>query len=68
MLIEAGAEVKVKDLDRRTPLMFAVDSGSAETVRMLLEAGADVHAQDNEGTTVHDIADWYHPELLELLQ
>jgi len=36
---------------RLTPLMIAALDGNLETVRILLDAGADVHARDAEGYT-----------------
>ena len=41
-LLRAGAEVNVSDRYGNTPLLLAVrDSGSRETIRLLLQAGAD---------------------------
>ncbi len=49
-LIQAGADVNAKDVNGKTPLMFAVESNvSSEVVRLLIAAGADVNAQDEHG-------------------
>ena len=50
-LIEAGANVKVKDRYGFTPLYFAATNGNAAVIRRLLEAGADPNAADASGET-----------------
>lgn len=57
-LLEAGADVRAKDMRGLTPLMLAVatDHQSPETVRLLLAKGADVHAKDLNGETALDWA------------
>ena len=64
ILLRAGSEVNVqcdepewaegKDEETigvRTPLLYAVEEASAEGVRLLLGAGADVNAADHKGNT-----------------
>ena len=51
-LVKAGAEVNAKDSYGVTPLLYAAISGSAETIRTLLQSGADVKARDVDGRTV----------------
>jgi ankyrin repeat protein len=43
-LLDAGAPVEGDALDAETPLMTAASYGDAEVARVLLEAGADLHA------------------------
>lgn len=43
-LLDAGAPVEGDDLDAETPLMTAASYGDAEVARVLIEAGADLHA------------------------
>jgi ankyrin repeat protein len=44
LLIEHGADPNVRDVgDNATPLHFAAANGCLESVRILLDAGADVH-------------------------
>jgi len=40
-----------RDACSRTPLLWAADSGNAELVALLLAAGADVNAADEDGGT-----------------
>ena len=42
VLVEAGAEIDAKTAHGWTSLSMAVGRGHADTVRVLLEAGADV--------------------------
>lgn len=57
LLIEAGADVDVRDLGGDTVLMYAVTGGDhPEVVRLLLEAGAEVNAKNNKGYTALEYA------------
>jgi ankyrin repeat protein len=51
LLIDAGANVKVKDRYGFTPLYFAAANGNAAVIRKLLDAGADPNAADAMGET-----------------
>jgi cell wall assembly regulator SMI1 len=53
-LIEAGADLDVRAAGShagQTALMLAAHEGGLEVVKLLLEAGADLHAQDPHGAT-----------------
>ena len=50
-LIDAGADVNVKDRQGQTPLMLAAYSGNAQCVRKLIAGRADVSARDADGRT-----------------
>ena len=66
ILLELGADVNARNVDGRTPLIYAAsDSNAEETVELLLQHGADVHATDNEGLSALLIAD--SAEILDLL-
>jgi ankyrin repeat protein len=50
ILIEHGAEVNARALDRATPLHLAAWLGKTEVAGLLLRNGADPDAKDEEGT------------------
>jgi len=50
-----------------TPLMAALRVFSIDSARMLIERGADVHAQDSVGRTPMTIAITYNPHAISLL-
>jgi ankyrin repeat protein len=52
----AGARSRRGRLDQFTPLVFAARSGALETARVLIDAGADVNATVEDGTSVLVIA------------
>lgn len=51
-LIDAGAEVNVRDSDGATPLMLAAERGRLRVFDALIKAGADLFAVDNTGRSV----------------
>lgn len=51
LLLEAGAEVDRRDHLARTPLMCAIQHGCSQNAQLLIDRGADIHAQDNKGWT-----------------
>jgi len=66
-LIARGADVNLKNERGTTPLMTAVMSRGAtvENVKLLLSAGADASARDNEGKTALEFVDIYVKEKTE---
>lgn len=52
ILLEHGADVRVKDKLGGTPLLFAVDFVHPDTVQMFLSRGADVNAKDWRGSVL----------------
>lgn len=57
LLIDAGAEVNIKDVDGSTALMCASEHGHLEIVKLLLaQADCDVTTTDNDGSTALSIA------------
>ena|ERR1051325_4264832 len=71
LLLESGGKrvaSKADDLGR-TPLMAAVEAGNIESVKLLLDAGADVNARDQEhgNTAIRAAAFAGSPELVKLL-
>ncbi|XP_048361691.1 fibronectin type 3 and ankyrin repeat domains protein 1 isoform X1 [Sphaerodactylus townsendi] len=56
LLIEAGADVNLKDKDGKTPLMVAVLNNHEEVVQTLLEKGADISVKTEFGKGVMEMA------------
>ncbi len=55
-LIDLGLNVDLQSNNGKTPLMHAVQFGTADQVQMLLEAGADPTITDDDGYTAGDYA------------
>ena len=51
LLIEKGADLTATSTRSSTPLHIACSSDNLESVKSLIEAGANVHARDNQGFT-----------------
>lgn len=69
LLINAGANVNVKDEYDRTPLMFASRDGELNNILLLISAGADVNAMNDDGGTSLMYASLYgQKEIFELLK
>ena len=56
ILLEAGADVNVKQISGITPLHSAAQHGNIELIILLLEAGADVNAKTEDGRTPAEMA------------
>jgi ankyrin repeat protein len=56
LLLERGADVRMKKDDGYTPLHYAAKSGNISLVKLLLERGADVREKDNKGRTAREVA------------
>ena len=70
-LLRAGAEVNAADGRKMTPVMLAVatDLANPATVDLLIQAGADVNAKDQNGESVLDWANKFRdPAILSRLQ
>jgi Ankyrin repeats (3 copies) len=60
----SNLNLNARDKTGRWPLHYACRSGRHETVSLLLAAGADVHAQDDQGLTVLDACAEFDDEQL----
>ena len=69
MLIEAGAEVNIKQHGGYTPLHFAAQHGNIDLIIILLEEGADISILTDTGESASDLADKKgFREIAEILQ
>ena len=68
VLIDAGADLQTKNEVGTSPLHYACASGALDIVKMLVEAGAGVHATDSQGDPCLTIAAYYgHTETVRYL-
>jgi hypothetical protein len=63
VLLKGGAKVGSRDLQDRTPLMFAAASNTPEVISVLLQAGATVDDEEQFGMTALMIAAEHNPHL-----
>ena len=56
MLIEAGADLEIKDNQGKTALAHAAATGNLQSLQILLDAGANLHPLDANGRTPLDQA------------
>ena len=66
-LLEHGADVNARDSSGRTALLYAAATGVVDIVALLLDAGADTEAGDDDGTALIRAAFEAHPEVLRVL-
>ncbi|MBP7556371.1 MAG: ankyrin repeat domain-containing protein [Chitinophagaceae bacterium] len=67
--VAAGAGLNAKDpIGGSSPLISACLFGKTEIARMLIDAGADLNLQNNEGSTaLHTAAFFCYPEIVKML-
>jgi hypothetical protein len=66
LLLEFDADPNARAINGDTPLMGAAFAGSLPAARLLIEAGADENAKDDDGKSVLAYAS-RHPEMVEFL-
>lgn len=67
--IAAGSNINEKDpYGGSSPLLSAAVFGKTEAAKILIDAGADINFQNNEGSTaLHTAAFFCYPEIVKLL-
>src|SRR5260221_715881 len=65
-LVRQGFDVNARDRDRKTPLFYARERSTAQT---LLDCGAEVNAKDEQGWTalLQSVTPPYNPAMTRLL-
>lgn len=58
-LVEAGADLNVRDANGETPLMNAIATNNAPLVKYMIEQGADFRAISPKGQTIKAFAEHY---------
>lgn len=66
-LIEAGADLEARDAEGKTPLMTAALSNWESTVKILIQAGADVNAEKDGYTALTQFFNIPNPNIIEPL-
>ncbi len=56
VLLDAGADINVRNTKGSTPLMAAAFHGKLDALRQLLDAGADRHLRNNDNTNAEGFA------------
>lgn len=59
-LVDHAAYIDAESPNGTTPLMMAARGGHIETVKLLLDEGADMRLKNQQGMTVIDFADQYN--------
>jgi ankyrin repeat protein len=67
ILIEAGADVNVKNRDGQTALIIVVGAGDVEIVEMLVKAGADPDIEDAFGVSARMYANIFKNEKIKAI-
>jgi ankyrin repeat protein len=65
--LEKGVDVNMRGADKNTPIMEAAFAGHMETVKLLLDHGADLSAKKNDGETVSTLGA-AHKDIIDLFK
>eukprot|EP01052_Picozoa_sp_SAG31_P032042 SAG31_NODE_3469_length_4238_cov_2.647741_3_plen_91_part_00 len=66
--VQDSMALEAEDQEGRTPLLWAVDRGQAETVKYLLQLGAALDHQDVDGdTAIHMAVLCEHEDIVQML-
>lgn len=68
MLLQRGHNIDIKDSDEDSALLYALQNEDDRAARILIEAGADIHASARNGhLTFHLAAAWGRYDIVELM-
>ena len=67
LLLDHGADPNIPTQDGSIPLYQAIENGEIEVIRALIEYGASVEVEDDEGVTPLDVAWGGREEIIRLL-
>ncbi len=67
MLIQSGSELEARDREGGTPLLYAAVRGDTKSVRLLVDAGADVNARMGNLSSLDIALRYGHSEIVTLL-
>lgn len=59
LLLDKSAYIDAESLNKTTPIMMAARGGHIQTVKLLLDEGADATLKNDQGMTAIDFADKY---------
>ncbi|MCP9257049.1 Ankyrin repeat protein [Dirofilaria immitis] len=68
VLLKYGAKVNARDIDGRTPILWAASYGNLEIVIILSKTGGDIYAVDRDQLgAIHCAASYGHAHIIEYL-
>lgn len=67
ILVDAGADLNVRDANGETPLMNAITTNNPKLVKYMIERGADFRAVNTNGRSVESFAEHYGNEKVAFL-
>ena len=66
--MKEGVNIEARDKNGNTALCVAAALGHRDVVKLLIEAGADIYAENGAGNSALKLAGAYTPDLVEFLK